>query len=84
MLLRKRATLEKVQGKQVVLTLENGQQLTLLRDELEPTVEVGAEYIVQIAPAAEAILEQEKLARTLLNQILQRVDQPPPQPESEA
>jgi hypothetical protein len=77
MLVRKRAIVEKLQGKQLVLSLENGQQLTLLRDELEPTVEVGMEFVVQILPKAEADLEQAELSRILLNQIFDSVDKSP-------
>jgi hypothetical protein len=77
MLVRKRAIVEKIQGKQLVLSLENGQQLTLLRDELEPTTEVGAEFVIQILPKAEADLEQAELSRILLNQIFDSVDKSP-------
>ena len=70
MIVRRQASIEKVNGKQVVLALESGERLTVGREELEPTVEVGTAFVVQILPAAEAALDQQALARTLLNQIL--------------
>ena len=75
MIAYKGAVVERVSGKQVVLSLDNGQTLTLLRDELEPNVAVGMEYRIQISPQAEAVLEQQNLARILLNQLLENVDQ---------
>jgi len=74
MLIRKRATIQQLTAKQVTLSLENGQQLTLARDELEPTVVEGGEYMVQIMPSAEAELAQTELSHLLLNQIFASVD----------
>ena len=70
MLTYKSATVDRFEGKQAVLKLENDQELRLLREDLEPA-ELGAAFQVQILPEAEAKLSQEELARTILNQILQ-------------
>lgn len=70
MILRKIATLTELSAKHAVLSLENGQQLSCLREELEPGLVEGMQFVVQIIPEAEAKLEQEALARTLLNQLL--------------
>jgi len=75
MIVRKNATLERFQGKQAILRLENGAELAILREDLEPTGEIGREYTVQILPADEAKLEQDALARLLLNQILENDEQ---------
>ncbi|MEI6477470.1 MAG: hypothetical protein WCO52_00575 [bacterium] len=69
MLLRKQATLDRTEGKLAVLSLENGQELRLLRSELGDA-EVGGGFTVQILPEEEAGLERESLARTILNQII--------------
>ncbi len=70
MIIRKSATLDRFEGKQAVLVLENGQELNILKEELQDVVE-GEAYVIQIMPDKEATLEREALARTLLNQILQ-------------
>ena len=69
MLVRKNATLDRFEGKQAVLLLENGQELLILKDELG-SVKEGEVFSIQIQPDKEATLEKEELARTLLNQIL--------------
>ena len=74
MLARKRATLIRLTTKQATLRLDNGQELTLLRDELEPAVAEGMEFVVTVAPREEADLAQADLSRTLLSQILDHVD----------
>lgn len=70
MLLRKSAILTELTTKQATLTLENGQELKCLREELEPGVVAGTQYVIQIIPEQEAQLSQDALARTLLNQLL--------------
>lgn len=70
MLLRKSAVISELTAKHLTLTLENGQELKCLREELEPGAAEGAVYVVQIMPQNEAELTQQQLARTLLNQLL--------------
>lgn len=70
MMVYKRATLERIQGKNITLKLENGQELTLSRDEFEPLPPIGTDYAIQIIPEVEASMQREELAYTLLNQIL--------------
>lgn len=70
MIMRKSATVTELNAKQAILTLENGQELKCLRDDLEPGVAEGKLYVVQILPEEEAKLSEEALARTLLNQLL--------------
>lgn len=61
--------MDRTEGKLAVLSLENGQELRLLRSELGDA-EVGGGFTVQILPEEEAGLERESLARTILNQII--------------
>ena len=70
MVLRKQATLDRIEGKQAVLVLENGQELLILKEELGDDLKEGDVYTIQILPEKEATLAKEALARTLLNQIL--------------
>jgi hypothetical protein len=78
MILRLRAQVEKVVGKKVVLLLEDGQRLSVEKDDLWPNdapASIEQEpYSVEIMPEREAKLERDALARTLLNQLLS--DQP--------
>ena len=69
MIIRKPATLERFEGKQAILQLENGQQLSLSKEELGTVVQ-GEKFVIQIMPANEAKIAQDELARVLLNQIL--------------
>lgn len=69
MIVQKQATIDRFEGKQAIISLENGQELAILREELG-TINEGEEVVVQIMPTAEAALEKAALARTLLNQIL--------------
>jgi len=70
MLIRKQATLDRFEGKQAVLLLENKQELLILKEELGSDCQVGTIFTLQILPEAEALMEREELARVLLNQIL--------------
>ena len=71
MIVRKSATLTEIKGKYAILTLEGGQTLELPHEDLEPTVSTGTAFTIQILPEAEAAMEKDELARTLLNQILE-------------
>ena len=70
MLIRKQATLEKFEGKQAILTLENGQSLAILKEELGRDIKEGDSFTIQITTTTESELDKEELARCLLNQIL--------------
>jgi hypothetical protein len=69
MLVRKQATLDRFEGKQAILLIDGGQELRLLRDDMGE-VQPGQTFVIQILPEAEAALERDELARTLLNQII--------------
>lgn len=69
MITRKTAILDRFEGKQAILSLENGQELHILKEELGKATE-GQAFTIQIMPDHEATLEKEALARTLLNQLL--------------
>lgn len=69
MVVRKNAVLKKIEGKQAIFALENGEEFRILKEELHNPQENQA-YVVQILPQAEAVLERDALAKTLLNQIL--------------
>jgi hypothetical protein len=75
MLVRKKATLEQIEGKNAILGLENGDKIKILREELSPSLEIGEKFVLQILPEAEAALEKEDLARVLLEQLLNLEDQ---------
>lgn len=84
MLTYKQATLDHYEGKQAILRLENGQDLRLLREEVEPAA-IGTTFRIQVLPEVEAQLTQEELARVLLNQILRDAspsEENQPDPES--
>ena len=69
MVVYKKASIERVEGKIAVLVLENGQELRLAREELG-AFELGSSYVIQVMSEEESTLEQEKLAQNLLNQLL--------------
>lgn len=76
MIYRNKATVSNVEGRQVTLKLEDGQVLVLQRDDLTGglkslEITVGQNFVLQLLPEEEAVLAQEDLARTLLNQILE-------------
>lgn len=75
MLVRKKAILEQIEGKNAILGLENGDKIKILREELSPSLEIGAKYVLQILPEEEAALDREDLARVLLEQLLNLEDQ---------
>ncbi len=70
MIIRKQATVDRLEGKQVVLVLENKQELVIAKDELGDIARPGDAFAVHILPADEAALNQEDLARSILNQLL--------------
>lgn len=69
MLVRIEAKVQKIEGKKIVLSLEDGQELFVQKD-LLGEVNLGDVFSVQIMPEAEAILERDELSRTILNQLL--------------
>ena len=69
MLVRIEAKVQKIEGKKIVLCLEDGQKLIIQKDLLKEVSE-GDVFSVQIMPEAEAVLEREELSRTILNQLL--------------
>lgn len=69
MVVYKKATLERIEGKTAVLVLDNGQEMRIAREELRAN-EVGGRYVVQIMTESESSQTQEVLAHHLLNQLL--------------
>ena len=74
MLIKRNATISAIEGKKVVLELEDGQRLLVPKDDFQPqsVPEIGTPYSLQILSADEARLNQDELARILLNQILEQ------------
>jgi len=70
MIIYRSASLSRLEGKLAVFVLENGQEITVYKDELAGTAKEGAEFTLQLIPKAEADLEKDELARAILNQIL--------------
>jgi hypothetical protein len=64
------AELKSIEHGVAIFTLADGQELRVSKEDIQPLPEVGAAFNLTIVPAEEAALEQEKLAKTLLNQIL--------------
>ena len=74
MIVRKQATLDRFEGRQAILILETGQELSLSKEECGEHIP-GDLFSVQILPQQEAVLSQDELSRTLLNQLLHEDDQ---------
>lgn len=70
MLIQKQITFERWDGKQAVFQLDSGQEIALPKDDFSKDLPVGAVFMLKLLPEHEARLEQQELARTLLNQIL--------------
>lgn len=64
------ARFKKVEHGNAVFNLADGQELKVTKELLNPLPAEGTEFILTLLPEAEAVLEQEKLAKVLLNQIL--------------
>ena len=58
------------EGKLAVFQAEDGQELAFPREDTGPALSSGDPFVLQLLPAAEALLDQQELARTLLNQLL--------------
>jgi hypothetical protein len=76
MILRIQATVQSLTASAAVLELEDGQVLTVSLRNLATRPAVGQVCTITVLPEAEAVLETEELARTLLNQLV--ADVPPP------
>lgn len=63
-------TLDRVERGNAVILLEDGQELLVPKELLQPLPEIGAAVSVKVLPAAEAEQERTELAATLLNQVL--------------
>lgn len=72
MLIKRNVTVTAIEGKKVILQLEDGQRMAVPKDDWlpQPVPETGTPYVIQILSADEAQLSQDELARILLNQIL--------------
>lgn len=70
MLTRLHATFNRVESGSVVLTLEDGQELRVPKEDLQPLPSIGSEFTLQLLPSTEAELAANDLAKCLLNQLL--------------
>jgi hypothetical protein len=70
MLLRKNVVVDKTSTTAVTLLFEDGQRLSLPREEFGEAVEVDAPFVVQLTPSEQASDNLEILSRTILNQLL--------------
>lgn len=73
MIIRKSATVKSIEGRKVLLELENNDFLKLDKDDMVG-LSIGDELQVQIMTANEAGMEKDDLAKSLLNQLLQGVE----------
>ena len=78
MIIRLRATLDHFAARQAVFALENGQELSIAKDDLAASYKEGDSFVVQVMPQSHADMQKEALARTLLNQLLQNDQEIPP------
>lgn len=75
MLHRLQGTVTAIENGTVAIQLEDGQVVTVPLRELTPPPQVGDPYVLTLLPVAEAVLETDDLARTLLSQLI--TDVPP-------
>jgi len=64
------AVVDRVEHGQVVIRFADGQEVKIAKEELQPLPAIGAELGITIALAEDAKLEQNALAKHLLNQLL--------------
>ena len=64
------ATLIKVEHGMAVLSLGDGQELKVPKEQLQPLPEIGSPMSLKISPESEANLDKNELAKTILNQLL--------------
>ena len=74
MLVRLAATFDRLEYGKAVFILEDGQELRVAREIVNPTPEAGTAFALQLLPEQEAALDREALAKTLLNQLLRPDD----------
>jgi hypothetical protein len=70
MLTRIPAELQRIESGSAIFVLDDGQEVRIPKQDIEPASAIGTRYVFQVLPEAEAHLEQEALAKTLLNQIM--------------
>lgn len=70
MLTRIQATFNGIEKGKAVFELQDGQKFQIPKQDLEPLPEEGSLFVVQVMPEKEANLNQNELAQTLLNQLL--------------
>lgn len=70
MLTRILATFDRVERRHIILLTEDGQEIRVAKEELEPLPPVGRRFVLQILPEEEAAMDQRQLATTLINQLL--------------
>lgn len=77
MLTRISAELQRVEAGSAILVTQDGQELRVPKADLAPIPEMGTAYVLQVLPEQEALLEQEVLAKLLLNQIMRNDEEAP-------
>lgn len=70
MLTRLPAELLRIESGSAVFVLEDGQEVRVLKQDVEPISPLGTRYVFQLLPEAEAEMEKTELAKTILNQIM--------------
>jgi len=70
MITRIQATLSRLEGSNAVLTLEDGQELLVPREDMQPLPDLDTSFTLQVLPTDEAELATNDLAKKLLNQLL--------------
>jgi hypothetical protein len=74
MMARMSLQLVRIEGRYAIFSLEDGKELAILKQNIEPLEEIGSNYVLTVLPEKEALLEQNQLAKSLLNQILTASD----------
>lgn len=69
MIIRKKATVNSLQGKRVIVQMDDGQNLELSSED-GGKYQLNDQLVISIMPAEEAQLDQQALAREIINQLL--------------
>lgn len=70
MLTRLSGRLTKIEFGKAIITFEDGQELKVPKDDLQPVPVLDTEMAIQVMTETEAALERDALAKSLLNQLL--------------
>ncbi len=70
MLTRIPAELKRIESGNAVFAFEDGQEVKIPKQDVEPISPLGTRYVFQLLPEREAEMEKTELAKTILNQIM--------------